>query len=60
MNAPPRCFIGLFTANVRNRSPDHATLPGLLASSVFSVFTLISLGLASAFFARRIFSTPFS
>src|SRR5438876_8850141 len=41
-------------------TPDHATLPVLLASSVFSVFTLISLGLASAFFARHIFSTPFS
>ena len=54
------CFIELFTANIRDLTPDHATLPVLLASSVFSVFTLISLGLASAFFARRIFSTPFS
>jgi hypothetical protein len=41
-------------------NPDHATLVVLLASSAFSTFTLISLGLASAFFARSIFSTPFS
>jgi len=48
------------TANIRNHNSDHATLLGLFASSVFSTFTLISLGLASTFFARRIFSTPFS
>ncbi len=45
---------------IRNRNADYATLLGPLVSEVFSTFTLISLGLASAFIARRIFSTPFS
>jgi hypothetical protein len=59
MNAQPETSLSHLPQTVATVT-DHATLLGLLASTVFSTFTLISLGLASAFFARRIFSTPFS
>ena len=54
-----RHLIEYFPAKIRTRHTDQATL-GLFASSVFSMFTLICLGLASALFARRTFSMPLS
>src|SRR5580704_6399361 len=43
-------------------APDYAALPEAMASRVFSppTLTLICVGLASAFLARLIFSTPLS
>jgi len=57
---PPTCFTRHSLQTYISGA--YAALPRTLASRVFSLptFTLICLGLASAFLARVIFSTPLS
>src|SRR5271165_3796186 len=69
LNSPVRLPSGS-SPDGRNLEPDQATWPfaagvvvpsGFLPSALFGpMLTLICFGLASARFARRIFSTPFS